>query len=91
MEYGTGVFNDGPFPGKGSHHPAGHHLEEWAMRHGGHEKWGANPGRAVAKIIGDRGGLKSRKFLRNAVDMLRPKIAQNLAHAGVEIKKNWGR
>jgi hypothetical protein len=93
MEYGTGVFAEGDRPGKGSHHPAGKHLEDWAMRHGGVEKWGKNPGAAVAAIIGrrggGRGGLRPRRYLKDAVYAMEPKIRQNFDQALTEIQQNW--
>lgn len=62
MEYGTGALADGPVPGNGSHWPPSEALDRWAYLHG----FGENAGFIVARIIGLRGGLEPRRFLRGA-------------------------
>lgn len=93
LEWGTGAFAEGDRPGKKSHHPGGEYLEEWAKDHGGFEKWGPHPGRAVAAVIGRRaggkGGLEPRHYLRDAFDAMKPKIRQNFDQALIAIQRNW--
>ena len=60
MEYGTGRLTDYPGGGKGYHHPPGAALDVWASRHG------FASGAIVARIIAKRGGLRPRRFLRDA-------------------------
>lgn len=60
MEFGTGALAVGPMPGKGRHWPPGDALEVWARRHG------FESGYQVARIIGQRGGLRPRLFLTKA-------------------------
>lgn len=66
MEGGTGTLEDlraidNPVGGRKRHWPPPEALEEWARLHG------ADPF-VVARAIGIRGGLKPRRFLRNAYD-----------------------
>ncbi len=89
LDYGTGAFAEGPIPGKGTHHPPPKYLHDWAERHG----FGPNGGYIVSRIIsrraGARGGLHPRRYLRDAVEAMRPKVAQNFNEALTEIKRNW--
>jgi len=57
MELGTGVFGKG-----GRHWPPGAALDVWASRHG------FASGAEVAAIIGMRGGLKGREFLKKGIE-----------------------
>lgn len=61
MEYGTGTQSDGPGGTRRPHYPPPSALAVWAKRHGmeGMEV-------VIARAIGRRGGLKPRKYLRNA-------------------------
>lgn len=63
MEYGTGRLTDGEGGKGGRHWPPGAALDVWARRHG------FASGRIVAEIIGRRGGLKPRQFLRKAFNV----------------------
>ena len=60
IEYGTGTQTDGEGGSGKRHWPPGGALDTWARRHG------FSSGAAVARIIGMRGGLKPRRFLRGA-------------------------
>lgn len=57
MERGTGVF-----AGNAPHHPPAAALEGWAKRHG------FSSGYVVAMIIGRRGGLEPREFLKKGLE-----------------------
>ena len=46
---------------------------------------------AIAKAIGKRGGLKPRRFLRNALKDNLNKIKGFLRQAGAEMEQRWGR
>lgn len=78
MEGGTGVFAELEGGTGTAHWPPSGPLEAWALRHGMPEGSGAS----VAKAIGVRGGLKPRRFLRDAAaeseDMI-PKYARRMA------------
>jgi hypothetical protein len=85
MEFGTGKFYDGPGAGKGRHWPPSAALDVWARRHG------FESGKVVAVIIGRRGGLKPRRYLRDAWDSnidrvkgILGKIADDVARAVVK-------
>jgi len=69
MEFGTGTQSDAPGASRRRHWPPAGALNLWAQRHG--VKGG---GAAVAYFIGRRGGLKAKKFLRNAFTKLTPRI-----------------
>ena len=75
MEYGTGRLTDWPGGGKGRHWPPGGKLEVWAKRHG------FESGFVVARIIGLRGGLKPRRYLRGALQANESRIQQMFADA----------
>ena len=61
QEYGTGLLYDGPGPKSGKRHwPPSAALETWARRHGIASGW------LVARAIGLRGGLRPKRFLRDA-------------------------
>lgn len=61
MEYGTGRMGDPGMPHKASHWPPAAALDTWARRHG------FESGGQVAAIIGRRGGLRARRFMRNGL------------------------
>ena len=62
MEYGTGSQGDSDVPHGGRHWPPGQALDRWAARHG------FESGLQVARIIGKRGGLKPRHFLKKVLE-----------------------
>lgn len=79
MEYGTGLFAEGPKAKGGRHWPPAAALDLWAERHG----WAS--GAQVAAIIGKRGGLLPRRYLRNALADSLGEIASNLAQLARDI------
>ncbi len=81
MEFGTGTQSD--FPGRtGKHHwPPVSALQVWAGRHGF-----AN-GFIVARIIGRRGGLKPRRYLRRALQSKLRQALDRLALAAQDVAK----
>src|SRR5262245_44630512 len=58
-EYGTGLLSEDPQSKKQRYFPPPSALEPWAIAHG-------TTGRAVAFAIWKRGGIKPRRFLRDA-------------------------
>lgn len=74
MEFGTGRVGDPAVPHSGKHWPPAAALDVWARRHG----FGPDGGKTVAWIIGRRGGLRPRRFLRNAIDKNQTRIQRNL-------------
>lgn len=74
MEFGTGLLSEDPRSSKKRHWPPAAALEEWARRHG------FESGAIVAHIIGRRGGLKPRRFLRDAFESNRQTIIDELSH-----------
>lgn len=68
MEYGTGRLYDGPGAHAARHWPPSGALDLWASRHG------FESGAAVARIIGKRGGLKPRRYIRKALADTLPKV-----------------
>jgi hypothetical protein len=66
-EYGTGLLSEDPESAKQRHWPPADALEEWAAKHG-------MTGGQVAAIIGIRGGLEPRRYLREAVATIEPKL-----------------
>ena len=85
MEFGTGVFAEGDGGSRDRHWPPGGPLSTWARRHG------FESGYQVARIIGKRGGLKPRRFLRNALKDNLNNIKGYLRQAGQEMAQRWGR
>ena len=77
MERGTGVFI-----GKEPHWPPGYALEGWARRHG------FPSGAFVARIIGERGGLEPRWYLRTALQDKEWAVVATYADAIVEAIDN---
>lgn len=75
MEYGTGTLSDGPNASGARHWPPAAALDVWARRHG------FKSGAQVAFVIGRRGGLRPRRFLRNAFERSQPRIAAILDEA----------
>jgi hypothetical protein len=75
MEFGTGKVGDPVVPHKSTHWPPGAALDTWARRHG------FSSGARVAAIIGRRGGLKARRYFRNALDKGLPRVDGELKAA----------
>jgi hypothetical protein len=83
MEYGTGLFAEGKGAKGGRHYPPGAALNVWAKRHG----FGENAGAFVAKIIGRRGGLKPRRYLRKALADSLGQVSIYMGHLASDIAK----
>lgn len=85
MEYGTGRAGDGP-GGSTSHFPPPSALAGWAGRHG-------MPGAefAIAAAIARRGGLKPRRYLRNAIESQEARVVAAIRSAMREVETNFGR
>ena len=73
MEFGTGLLSEDPKSRRQRHWPPAAALDLWAKRHG------FASGAIVARIIGRRGGLKPRRFLRDAFESNRQRIADELS------------
>lgn len=76
-EYGTGLLSEDPESSHKRHWPPSAALDKWAKKKKIQDKH--NPeriltGKDIARIIGIRGGLAPRRFLRNAVRDTEPKI-----------------
>jgi len=78
QEFGTGIF-----VGKGFHWPPGQALGLWAERHG------FDSGYQVARIIGRKGGLEPRRFMRGGLEESLSAIKGFLAELGREIQRKW--
>ena len=85
MEYGTGSQGDPEVGHTGRHWPPGDVLDVWARRHGFENGW------QVAAIIGRRGGLRPRRFLRGALEQSLADIRGLVERLGREIGQRWGR
>lgn len=83
MEFGTGLLSDSPRASRKRHFPPPAALEGWARKHGFRSGW------AVALAIFRKGGLKPRKYLRNAtrdfkagtLDGLKRQLADDVVEA----------
>lgn len=84
MEHGTAKQGDGDVSHKARHWPPGEALQVWARRHG------AGSGFQVAAAIGRRGGLKPRKYLRDALKHGMGDIKKFLNDLGNDIARRWG-
>lgn len=84
MEYGTGALSDGP-GGGGRHWPPGDALNTWALRHG------FKSGGQVARIIGRRGGLRPRRYLRKALKESLSDIRRFVGRLGEDVGRRWGK
>lgn len=78
-EFGTGLLSEDPESSKKRHWPPASALEPWATAHG-------LDAFLVARAIGRRGGLKPRRFLRNAVDASEARIPGWLAQAARQME-----
>ena len=85
MEYGTGLFAEGPNAKGDRHFPPGGALDVWAARHG------FDSGFTVAQIIGRRGGLRPRRYLRNAVKESLGDVREYVKRMAGEIADAWGK
>ena len=82
QEYGTGLLYDGPPPRSSRRHwPPSAALETWARRHG------IASGYLVARAIGLRGGLRPKKFLRNAWDSVQGGVITEMSKILPEITR----
>ena len=85
MEFGTGRMGDPEVTHKSSHWPPPQALDLWARRHG------FESGAQVARIIGRRGGLRPRRFMRAGFKASLAQIKTLLGRLGDEIKSGWDR
>lgn len=84
MEYGTGTQHDNPQWGpRPVHKPPAKYLDAWAERHG------FPSGRVVSRIIARRGGLKPRRFLRNAFAAEEMRLPSRAGALAREIVARW--
>ena len=83
MEFGTGLFSDAEGASHTRHWPPPDALGGWAKRHG------FASGYAVAAAIGKRGGLKPRRYLRNALKDSLGDIRGFMDRLGREISEAW--
>ena len=83
MEFGTGMVSDGPDGARGRHWPPAAALDVWAARHG------FSSGAHVARIIGMRGGLEPKRYLRNAFEQAREAINGFLVDMKADIANRW--
>lgn len=79
MEYGTGLLSDGPGGGGGRHFPPPAALAPWAASKG------LNPYQ-VALGIYRRGGLKPRRYLRNASESTEKRLPMWVSEMAREIE-----
>lgn len=84
LESGTGLFAQGEPRKGGRHWPPGDALDVWAKRHG------FSSGAQVAAIIGKRGGLKPRWWLRDSVRESLATIQRFVSSLADDIAKRWG-
>jgi len=103
-EVGTGLFY-APFQdqgtgtqalggGKSRHFPPGDALQAWAERHGFQDKERADgtvlsAGWQVARIIGRRGGLRPKEFMKKGLDDSRGAIKGFLETLADDIGRIW--
>lgn len=70
MEYGTGLLAEGAGASGKPHYPPAGALGRWAGRHG------FASGAQVSRIIGKRGGLRPRRYMRDALKAKRAEIGK---------------
>ena len=85
MEFGTGLFTDFAGAPMRRHWPPGAALDVWASRHG------FKSGAQVAGIIGRRGGLRPRRYMRDGLEKAIPAIRRALQDAARGIGRIWER
>ena len=83
VEFGTGMLSDAPDSSQSRHWPPAAALDVWAARHG------FSSGAHVARIIGMRGGLEPRRYLRNAFEQSREAINGFLNDMKDDIANGW--
>ncbi len=82
MEFGTGTQSDFPGAPHHRHRPPAGALDRWAYLHG------IESGFVVARAIGRRGGLRPRRFLRNAWEQNQGRIADILVKILADIRQH---
>jgi hypothetical protein len=82
QELGTGTLAEGEVAGM-RHQPPSEALDLWASRHG------FASGREVARIIGRRGGLRPRRFLRGGLKASMRKIDGFVRQLAEEIERRF--
>jgi len=85
QEFGTGLLAEGVGGKGGRHWPPSAALDLWARRHG------IPSGYLVARAIGLRGGLRPRRYMRNALKDSLNDIKRFLREAGSDIAREWGK
>ena len=85
MEFGTGLLTDFAGAPRRRHWPPGGALDRWASKHG------FKSGAQVAAIIGRRGGLRPRRYMRDGLEKAIPAIRRALEDAAREIGRIWER
>lgn len=85
VEYGTGTMSDGEGGTGRAHYPPGEALQTWAVRHG------FKSGYAVAAIIGRRGGLRPKPFMRPALEATRARLGDFIRRCEQEIEQEFDR
>lgn len=80
-EFGTGLLSEDPASSKKRHWPPAHALDKWAIEHG------FDDGAQVARIIGMRGGLKPRRYLRTAFKDSQDQLPGWLKQAAGELQQ----
>ena len=83
MEYGTGLLAEGPNASGKRHWPPPSALDVWAKRHG------FPSGAVVARMIGFRGGLTPRRYLRDALQKSLAATENEIARVSNEIKASF--
>ena len=83
QEFGTGSQGEPGVAHKAKHWPPPAALDVWARRHG------FERGGQVARIIGRRGGLRAKRFLRGGLEESLGTIKSLLNRMGVEIRNKW--
>ena len=95
MEYGTGLLAEGPNASGRRHYPPAAALELWAVRHGVNPitiagRGTLTPGETVAYYIGRRGGLRPRRYLRNAMnEVVRGRLRTYCNQLEDDIRREW--
>lgn len=91
-EYGTGLLSEDPTASKQRHWPDPSELDAWAARKKITDKDdNVLTGADIARIIGIRGGIKPRRFLRDAVAETEKDLPRFLATFTREIETEAGR
>jgi hypothetical protein len=84
QEYGTNALSEKPAVTGNRPFPTGPQLETWAKRHG------APSGLVVSRAIKRRGGLRPRRYLRNAFKAAQSEVRKFLRQMAKEIEAKWG-